>query len=289
MNDTGIANERMNRRRMLTLSAGGLLTLGLWPGALRAGELADAGRFHFLVVNDIHFMTERCARFLERVAEKIKAGPKPDFCLLAGDASDDGTVKELTAVKEAFQHLDLPLYPVPGNHDYLKQTDRSGYETVFPERLNHHFEHKGWMIVGLDSTDGLKASGTKVQPGTLQWLDDNLPKLDKKSPLLVFTHFPLGEGVTNRPLNAEAVLERLREHNLRTVFGGHYHASTERQSGPITLVTNRCCSISRQNHDGSKEKGFFLCEAGPAGITRTFVEVATTDLAASEKAKNPEK
>ena len=26
----------------------------------------------------------------------------------------------------------------------------------------------------------------------LRWLDDHLPKLDKKSPLVLFTHFPLG-------------------------------------------------------------------------------------------------
>ena len=264
---------------MLTMSASTLLTLGLWPGALRAEGTGNSGRFHFIVANDIHFMSDRCAAFLERVLEKAKAGPKPDFCLLAGDLTDHGKASEFTAVKESFQRLGTPCCPVIGNHDYLKQNDRSDYETVFPGRLNYHFEHQGWLVVGLDSTEGLKYNNTAIHSSTLQWLDDNLPKLDKKSPLVLFTHFPLGENVIYRPSNTDAVLERLRGHNLRAVFSGHYHAFTERHAGEITLVTNRCCSISRANHDNSKEKGFFLCEAKEGVVTRTFVEVDVSGLA----------
>jgi predicted phosphodiesterase len=270
---------RLTRREMLQLSAGSLLSLGLWPGALRAEGAGPASRFHFVAINDVHYMTERCARFLERVLGQIKAGPKPEFCLLAGDASDHGTTQELAPVKEAFQRLGVPCYPVPGNHDYLKQTDRSDYETVFPGRLNYHFEHQGWLFIGLDSTEGLKAGNTRIQPPTLQWLDDHVPKLDQATPLVLFTHFPLGEKVNNRPLNGESVLERLREHNLRLVLGGHYHASTERRAGGITLVTTRCCSVSRGNHDGSKEKGYLLCEVKDGAVARTFVEVSTENLA----------
>jgi 3',5'-cyclic AMP phosphodiesterase CpdA len=275
----GLAPIPISRRQMLRLSAGSLLSLGLWPGAVPAAETDNAGNFRFLVVNDIHYLNERCGRFLERVSAKIKAGPKPEFCLLAGDVSDNGKSDELTPVKEFFQQLGLPLFTVPGNHDYLGQRDRTEYDKAFPERTNYHFEQAGWRFVGLDSTEGLKASGTRIQPATLQWLDETLPKLDKKAPLVVFTHFPMGEKVANRPLNAEAVLERLRKHNLRAVFGGHYHALTERQSGPTTLVTNRCCSISRGNHDGSKEKGYFLCETLDGTVAHSFVEVDVNGLA----------
>ena len=268
----------MTRRRMLGLSASSLLTLGLWPGALRAEGTGNAGNFHFLVVNDVHYMTERCGRFLERVLETVKAQPKPDFCLIAGDLSDQGTTAALTAVMEAFQKLGVPVFPVIGNHDYRSQKDRSDYEKLFPDRFNYHFEHKGWLFAGLDTTEGLNSGGTKIQAPTLNWLDDHLPKLDKKSPLVLFTHFPLGEKVTNRPVNANDLLERLREHNLRGVFSGHYHASTERRLGEATLVTNRCCSISRANHDGSREKGYFVCAAREGAITRTFVEVDTKSL-----------
>ena len=282
--------RRYTRREMLTLSAGTLLTLGLWPGALRAEGTGNSGNFRFVVVNDIHNMTEdRCGPWLERVLAKIKAGPQPEFCLLAGDASDHGTVAEFTPVKEAFAQLAVPHYTVIGNHDYLKQTDRSDYEKALPGRLNYQFEHRGWNFVGLNTTEGMKASKTTIHADTLQWLDDNLRKLDKKSPLVVFTHFPLGENVSNRPVNADAVLERLRDHNLQYVFSGHFHAATERQAGATTLVTNRCCSITRPNHDNSKDKGFFLCEAKEGKVSREFVKVDTSGLAEPATPDKPAK
>jgi hypothetical protein len=285
------SNHTLNRRQMLRLSAGTLLTLGLWPGALRAQGAGSPGSFRFVVVNDIHFMTDRCRPWLERVVDKIKAGPKPETCLLVGDQSDHGTTAEMTQVKEAFDRLEVPAYTVIGNHDYLSQTDRADYEKSCPDRLNYHFEHRGWLFMGLDTTEGLKSGRTKIHDATLKWLNDNLPKLNKTAPLVLFTHFPLGERVTNRPLNADAVLERLREHNLQAVFNGHYHAFTERHVGQTTLVTNRCCSVSKSNHDQSKEKGYFLCEARDGKVVREFVEVETTGLTApapSEGRPKPE-
>src|SRR5438477_101047 len=61
--------------------------------------------------------------------------------------------------------------------------------------------------------------------------------------------------------------------NLRSVFGGHYHAFTERKMGEVTLTTNRCCSFHVKNHDGTKEKGYFVCQAKDGKVERNFVEV----------------
>ena len=102
---------------MLGLSASALLSTGLWPGALRAQGKGDAGQFHFAVINDIHFIDEKCAAFLERVLQKIKAGPAVEFCMLAGDLSHHGKEEELGTVKEIFTRLGIPFYALPGNHD----------------------------------------------------------------------------------------------------------------------------------------------------------------------------
>jgi len=108
---------------------------------------------------------------------------------------------------------------------------------------------------------------------TLQWLDDTLPNVEKWRPTVLFTHFPLGLLTPYRPLNAEAVLARFKDYNLQAVFNGHFHGFTARWFGNATITTNRCCAISRENHDGTKEKGYFVCEARDGHITRTFVEV----------------
>ena len=127
-------------------------------------------------------------------------------------------------------------------------------------RLNYSFEYGDWQFVGLDTSSGQDSRNTSIEKPTLQWLDAELPKLDKKKPLVIFTHFPLGPLVPGRPKNAREVLERFKEYNLQACFSGHFHAFTERQVQGAPLTTNRCCSHSRAaNHDGDKKKGLLPC------------------------------
>jgi 3',5'-cyclic AMP phosphodiesterase CpdA len=292
----------ISRREALQhLSAGTLLALGLWPGALPAGE-KNTGPFRFLVINDTHYQSSECGRWLEGVIRQVKAGPPIEFCLHAGDLTDNGRASDLAAVKDIFKTLGVPTYFVIGNHDYLNeklaaaepkptpplhsprdqrpltqvaprpQFDRRAYERFFPRQLNYYFEHRGWQILGLDTSMGTLFEKTSIQSATLRWVDDRLPKLDKKRPLIILTHFPLGADVRYRPLNADALLDRFREHNLQSVFCGHFHGFTERHAGAVTLTTNKCCALSRTNHDGTKEKGYFLCTAVDGRISRAFVE-----------------
>ena len=266
---------KQSRRHALGLSAGSLLALGLWPGALRAADNAPGGSFRFVVINDVHYRDDRCGAWLEKVFRQIKAAPeKPEFCLMAGDYAENGTRAEIAAARDAFKTLGIPTFGVIGNHDYLAQNDRQPYEELFPARLNYRFENQGWQFLALDSTQGKLGSNTSIQPHTLRWVDDELPKLDPKRPLVILTHFPLGPITPARPTNADALLERFKAFNLQAAFCGHFHGFTERRLGDTVLTTNRCCSAWRANHDFSKEKGWFLCEAKDGKITRTFVEIA---------------
>ncbi len=267
------ATNRLTRRDLLRMGAGSLLAAGLWPGALRAAD-AKSDDFYFLVVNDTHCIARKDADWLERVVKQMKAHEeRPAFCLHLGDLSDHGKAAELGLVRDVFKALGVPVHYVPGNHDYLTAEDRKAYDDLFPKSLNYHFDHGGWQFVGIDSTEGKKFMLSAVQKEALSYLDDTLPRLDKKKPTVLFTHFPLGEKIVQRPANAEAVLDRFKEYNLRAVFNGHYHALTERTWGEVVLTTNRCCAISRQNHDGSPEKGYFLCRARGGKVTHAFVEV----------------
>jgi calcineurin-like phosphoesterase family protein len=163
---------------------------------------------------------------------------------------------------------------VIGNHDYTMQTNRAAYEKVFPGKINYTFEHKGWQFVALDTTEGTRYEQTSIQEPTLQWVDEQLPKLDKKRPTVILTHFPLGAGVQYRPLNADTLLDKFREINLRAVFSGHFHGFTERTAREAVLTTNRCCALKRGNHDKTTEKGYFVCDAAGQAIKRAFVQVA---------------
>lgn len=266
--------RQLSRRETLRLGIGGLLAAGLWPGALRAAGAGQPEDFTFVAVNDLHFQSERCGPWFERVVRQMKEGAsRPAFCLIGGDYSEHGTQAEMGAARDAFKELGVPVYGVIGNHDYGPDESRANYDALFPGAINYTFEAGGWQWLGLDTTEGHKARGTSIQPHTLSWLDENLPKLDKKRPTVVFTHFPIGPLTPSRPANADALLERLIGHNLQAVYSGHFHGFTERILGDVALTTDRCCAISRANHDGTPEKGYFLCETKAGRIQRTFVEV----------------
>ena len=281
--------SKLTRRELLRIGAGSLLALGLWPGRLRAGESSAPGDFTFVVMNDLHFREEACAAWFEQAIVAVKdSAPDARLCLIAGDLADDGQVEQLAGVRDAFRKLGIPTYSAIGNHDYRDAKDRRSYEDNFRGQINYAFDHGGWQFIGLDTTEGVKWRDTKVSSTTLAWLDENLPKLDKRKPTVIFTHFPLGAGVSMRPLNADAVLNRFLDFNLSAAFCGHYHGLTELALRGATIVTGRCCSRVRGNHDGSREKGWFVCRATASGeLERRFVEFKPIAVSAPGPGSGP--
>jgi 3',5'-cyclic AMP phosphodiesterase CpdA len=262
----------LSRRQMLRASAGSLLAAGLWPGRSHADDAP--GEFTFVAINDTHYLNDKCGPWFEAVTRSVKkhAG-KAAFVLAVGDLANDGTAAQLGAALDVLKGFGLPYYAAVGNHDYKAQDDRKAYDELFPGRLNYRFDHGGWQFVCIDSTDGVRYDKTAVGAAALKWLDAEVPKLDAKRPTVLFTHFPLGAGVKYRVTNADAVLERFKAVNLRAVLNGHYHGFTEKKAGDAVVTTNRCCAFARNNHDGTKEKGYFLCTAKNGKLTREFVEV----------------
>lgn len=255
----------LTRRDALRLSA----ALALTPLA-RAAD-ADSG-FDFIAVNDLHFSDEKCAPFFQNVVARMReSAPKAVLCLISGDLADRGAAEQYAGLRACLDELRLPLLPVPGNHDYLTDDDRTAYDAAFPGRLNYVHKHAGWQFIGLDSTQGMEFDGTDIAPATLAWCDENLPKLDPRAPTVAFTHFPLGPGTVYRPRNADALLTRLAKLNLRGTFSGHWHGLNEQHIGSADVVVNRCCARVRENRDGSPLKGWWVCRAAPDGtLTRRF-------------------
>lgn len=267
--------KQYTRREALEkLSPAVLLSLGLWPGALNAAD-KSGGSFRFIVVNDLHYMSPECGQWLEKMTQHMKSHAGVDFCIVAGDMTEHGKPEHHAAVRDILRTLNIPIHVVVGNHDYLTGTgERVTYDAAFPESINYTFRHRGWQFVGLDTSDGLKFENTSIQPHTFAWVDQHVRKLDKDRPTIIFTHFPMGPGVKYRPLNTDALLERFKPFNLQAIFCGHFHGFTEAKVQNTIATTNRCCALKRGNHDGTKEKGYFLCEARNGKVTREFVQLA---------------
>ncbi len=260
-------------RRAAIGRLGMLLAAGLWPGALRAqGRPTGAKAVRFAVLNDFHHDSAECDAWFESLFRSVGAQGRLAFVAGLGDFANAGKTESIAAIKRLAATVRVPFFPVPGNHDNdIEETTRI-YAEVFPGRLNYTWTEAGWQFVALDTTDGKKWGDTRVGDATFAWLKAELPKLDPKRPTVVLTHFPLGAGVKMRPLNAEAVLERFLDFNLRGVFSGHYHARTTVAYRGIEVVTNACCARVRDNHDGTKVKGYFVVNGAADGVmTREFV------------------
>ena len=266
----------INRREAIEkISAGVLLGLGLWPGALSANAKVSAEKpFKFIVVNDIHCLSKECEEWLKMVVKQMRKIQGVEFCIIAGDLTEKAELKHLYSVKEIFSALSCPVYVQIGNHDNITPTSRWTYERVFPNKLNYWFEHRGWQFTGLNTTDGQQYEKTKIQDDTFKWVDKNLRKIDKGKSTIIFTHFPLGVGVKYRPSNADQLLERFKDYNLRSVFCGHFHGFTEVKKNNIVFTTNKCCALKRGNHDKTKEKGYFVITIRDGVIYREFVQHA---------------
>jgi hypothetical protein len=254
-----------------------LRALPIVAGASVLAADSPAPALPFIAINDLHYLSADCGRWFRAVVEQMKATASgAAFCLLCGDIVDRGDRASLEAVKEIFSALGVPLYAVPGNHDFTPAQSRTDYDAVFPGRLNYRFAEGGWQFIGLDTTQGTAFDKTSISEATLAWLDAE--PLDKDLPTVVFTHFPLGEGVTYRPVNASAVLERLSKLNLVAVLSGHWHGASERflpggEKKKTILTTSRCCARVRNNADKSPLKGWWLCHAQTGGaLTRQFIE-----------------
>lgn len=271
-----LATGRTTTRRGALGGMGALLAAGAWPGA-RAAEVAGPKPgiqpLRFVAANDFHHENEACDPWMEKLFRQIATTENAAFCLGLGDLANSGKRTSLEAILRHSAQAGMPFFPTPGNHD-LDQSPADGfYEQVFPGRRNYRIQKSGWEFLIIDTTEGNKYRDTTIARATLDWLDDTLPKIDPLAPLILATHFPLATEASYCPHNADAVLARFIGHNLRGVFGGHYHARTTSIRGAIALRTNACVARIRGNHDKSKEKGYLVVDGGADGtITTTFVE-----------------
>jgi predicted phosphodiesterase len=250
--------------------------------ALGAGALeaqAKAPDFSFVVVTDLHYRDRRCGPWAERVAAHIHAmRPRPAFVVLAGDLSDEGTAAQLGPVREIFRPLPMPVHTLLGNHDVKPDGGRADYERIFGARHNLHFGQGGHQFLLLNSTESRSVFRTYIPAETLEYAEHAAADLPANEPLVVVTHYPLGTNWL-RPRNADALLYKLRKHALVAAYSGHWHGWSDQVDGRARLLTGRCCSWWRENHDGSNLKGYTVCHARAGRVTQEFVAVPTRGIA----------
>jgi 3',5'-cyclic AMP phosphodiesterase CpdA len=239
------------------------------PHAFQLVKVASAAEpgagdtsFRFAYVSDTHLyargMTHRFAKAAVKAVEDVNAlDPQPDFVLFGGDLAQLGRPDELALGRQILKDLKPPVRMMVGEHDwYLDLGDE--WKAMFgPD--HYSFDHKGVHFVVLNSVvekdfwtakgytpeqrmaivaglDDSRQSAFEVGEPQRQWLRQDVAKVDKKTPIIVFSHSPLYK--LYRPWNfwtddAEQVQALLKPFQTVTVIHGHTHQ----------LLTNRIGNI----------------------------------------------
>ena len=251
----------MNRRDFLV---GGAVLGGVGALGLRADGKAEGAPLKVAFFSDVHaregaYTVEQ----LSRAAEQINS-MQADVLIGGGDylhggfGADEAAAKPRWEVARGFlESLQGRRELVAGNHDLVG----AGLGSEDPYRVAREelgipigarrFTVGDFTFLCLDSVliEGTSYRGA-ISQAQLDWMDGQLSQIGPEDPILIVTHLPFrtlfhqaGPDPLKAPnpkelvANANAVLERFRNHNLLAVLQGHLHLDEH-------LILNNCSFIT---------------------------------------------
>jgi 3',5'-cyclic AMP phosphodiesterase CpdA len=255
-------NDYARRDLLRLLGASGItFASGLWSCAVAmpqpakpsaagppAGEAADPEAlpqkdFFFLQLSDTHWgfsgpaNPEADATLRSTIATINSVSAPPDFVVFTGDLTqitDDPVIRRrrMQEFRAIVGELDVKQVRfIPGEHD-ASLDNGDAYRELFGE-THYAFEHEGVHFIALDNVSD---PGSTLGPAQLAWLDEQVARVPRTSPLVVFAHrplfdlFPAWEWHTKDGPRAIAILEK---HPNVNVFYGHIHQENQHRTGNI--------------------------------------------------------
>lgn len=261
-------SRAINRRDFLK-GAGTFVAAASLPISLVELAFADSAQnFTFAYISDAHIQQIKGSKFVRNwdrgliraVAETNLLTPKPDFVIFGGDLAQLGSRAELDHGAEIMSALRYRVHYVMGEHDYYLDLGQY-WEKLFGPQY-YSFDHKGvhfvvlnsiltdddWTLrrwptaeqrmlemAGLDNPNG---SPFMVKEQQRAWLQQDLAKIDRKTPVVVFSHSPLQKiykGWNFWTDDAEEVQALLKPFEKVNVIYGHVHQIQYNQIGNISF------------------------------------------------------
>ncbi len=247
----------MTTRRNFIKNSGLLLAGSVLPVSLIELSFAKTSdNFTFAYISDSHIQQIKGNKFVRNwdrgliraVAETNMMDPKPDFVMYGGDIAQLGKKAELDHGLEILSGLRVPeTHYVMGEHDYYLDLGEYWESQLGPQYYS--FDHKGVHFVVLNSIlvdegwtnkwasgeermgvmaglDDPRGSPFMVGEKQRKWLADDLEKVNKDTPLVVFSHSPLQKLFKNWNFwteDAEQVQAILKPFKTVSVMYGHVH------------------------------------------------------------------
>ena len=174
----------------------------------------------------------------EKIIAYIKTNETPDFIVVSGDISNDGSKKSYVAYQQGIERFEKPVFTILGNHDNHKNF-HAVFGTKFPS-VEKITLSESWLIMTIDSTSMNKESGhiTKQQMHALRKL---IAKNKDKNLVLCLHHQPIKMGFWIDQVgldNSDQFIASIaNQSNVKAVVWGHVHHESESTLGSIKMLS----------------------------------------------------
>lgn len=182
-----------------------------------------AQNFKIAHLSDIHISHKNPAPAddLMRVIAEINQTDDFDLVIVTGDLSEEGDFKSLSQAKGLLDQLNKKYYVIPGNHETKwTESGMTDYAKIFgSERIK--FKYNGYLFLGFNTGPLMRMADGHVVPQDISWIKEEL-ETEKNTPTILLTHYPLLDGDVD---NWYDVTDAVRNYNIVTFVGGHYHSN----------------------------------------------------------------
>jgi predicted phosphodiesterase len=195
--------------------------------------------FQFALIGDSRDGEKVYRQLIQRILER-----KPNLIIHQGDMITRPSEKEWKGFFEISKTIDIPFFPVVGNHD-VGDTFRG--EEIYRKQFNlpdgktyYCFRAGGCLFVILDSEKGKG----KIANEQWSWLDDILSSSNEKRKL-VFIHRPLflpmdsfktGRAMDKYPAERDRLHQLFTKTGVKAVFAGDDHRYDRTEKSDILYI-----------------------------------------------------
>jgi len=237
-------------------------------------------------ITDVHIkasdnIPKRAAGYLK----KALSAHEVDFILNGGDAIFDASYEDVTremvtkqwAVWDEFiSGTNLEVYSCIGNHDPWWKAPSESDEMYglnyaakrlkMPHRY-YSFDKKGWHFIILDGNQ----KGTRLDVQQMDWLKNDLAKLQPNTPVLIMSHYPILSSTCAWSGGQHGDYKELKslffQHRdkVKVCLSGHQHLADEVSYNGISYFCNGSLSGFWWGEGDKESAGKYYYQETPPG------------------------
>ncbi|MDR2966187.1 MAG: metallophosphoesterase [Treponema sp.] len=221
------------------------------PFALTLGA-----NYSFVVLTDTHLEDDKTFD-LDKLAGIVNGNPAIKFVIITGDITQKGAETEINNFIKFANSVDVPVYPVIGNHDFYFDNWEFWRDKIGSTLYKIDADTATLIIL-----DAGNAFYGKTQ---LDWLETQLE--ETKGTVFVFSHSNLfAEGIYNMQQSTSEyerarIVSLLKKNKKRNVMiMGHTHKDQYNKVGTTEYIVLE---------DYVKARSYYIINVTGSGITRT--------------------